>query len=93
MKATPKRTSATDKVNALVRKVIEAMADPSNLVSDDVGQYCPYCDPVLDSYYEFEEPEADYPHEADCPVLLARKLLSENDPHQFPVEPQNKGEN
>ena len=66
----------------LVLKVLEAMADPSNLGSDDCGQFCPYCNPGLDDYYGFELNELDYPHEADCPVLYARLVLSANDKDQ-----------
>ena len=70
--------SIYDSLGPLVLKVLEAMADPSNLGSDDRGQFCPYCNPCLDDYYEFTLNESDYPHEADCPVLYARLVLSAN---------------
>ena len=70
-----KPSRAADKLRPIVRKVIEAMADPKNLSGDDQGMVCQYCTDGC-GHYDFCADPSEYPHKDGCPVLLAREILA-----------------
>ena len=63
-------------MNERVRKVLEAVVDPEHLAMDDQGMYCPYCHSGC-GWYDFGKQNSKYPHEASCPVVLARAILED----------------
>ncbi len=68
------RHKRMDSMDKLVREVVEAMADPQNLVVEEEGMVCLFCDPHIRGWYVADD-RALYPHKAGCPVLTARKIL------------------
>ncbi len=61
-----------------VRKVLKSVADPKTLSSDDQGCVCTFCHPEQCGWYDYLKDPSKYPHEHDCPVLVARSLLAKD---------------